>query len=110
MKVIAEDHNLIKDWKAEMKCTGNGNSSDNQKAVVSPCGATLEIGVDDVFVTTKKSFYSDYRESFETTESRLTIKCCECGSLTDLEKDTPAAVVLYAKQNSVQKAGAVLYK
>lgn len=78
-------------WRKEVVCTGKGNSLDNAKRGCVPCGAKLEIGARDIFVTYREELWSDDRIYY------YTIKCPCCGTLTDLaERQLPEDVKNFA--------------
>jgi len=99
MKVI--EKGTAKDrWSMEVKCDGKGNDSENAKARVSPCGSRLEFGLTDIFVTTS------YCGMDNSSTDYFTIKCPECGCLTDIPSEKiPAELESYAYSNPKQKAG-----
>ena len=75
-------------WSMEVVCSGKGNASRNGEKGVVPCGSTLEVDLTDIFV--------EQYTSYEETDRYFTIRCCECGSLTDIpEKELPSEVVSY---------------
>lgn len=85
-------------WSMDVVCSGNGNASVNGRKGVIPCGSTLEVNLNDIFITNTYS----YGES----DVCFTIKCSECGSYTDIPaKDLPGDVksYLYAKNKSKGK-------
>lgn len=61
-------------WAMQVKCTGEGNGNGG-------CGSTLEIYKQDLY-RTSHHFIGDHFPSFYTT-----IKCCECGVLTDIKPE-----------------------
>ena len=83
-------------WSIDVVCSGDGNASINGKKGAVPCGSTLEVNLNDIFITNTYSYG-------EVDDVCFTIKCSECGSYTDIpKKDIPSDIksYLYARKNS----------
>src|SRR5437764_762142 len=63
-------------WKKVVTCTGAGNNQNG-------CGALLEINLTDIFLTGGGPDMSGVGEDYD-----YTIKCPDCGALTDLPQNT----------------------
>ena len=75
-------------WSMDVVCSGKGNQCKNGENGCIPCGSTLEIDLNDIFVTT--AWHYDERDTY------YTIKCSECGSLTDINpKELPSEIKSY---------------
>ena len=67
-------------WTLEQKCSGAGNHNDG-------CGATLEIGHKDLFLTQHHSYDG-------SSESYLTFECVCCQVWTDVPQNkVPSGIV-----------------
>lgn len=90
MKVITPGREQ-KGWSEEFYCTGEGNSGGG-------CGAKLLIEQGDLF-RTRSSHMGE-------TEEFITFKCCECGVLTDIERDFPSYILssIHIDQNAWWKS------
>lgn len=91
-------------WSTQVECTGKGQSSVNDEANVKPCSSLLEIGYEDIFkVPLKLGCENDFEISYG---NYITIKCVECGSLTDIPVEKiPLSALKYAYANEVKTAG-----
>lgn len=81
-------------WKKQVICTGKGNDYDNAKKGNAPCGATLEITMRDIFMTSNTCYDL-------STDYFYTIKCPCCGCLTDLPTNSlPSEVKEFASHRN----------
>lgn len=73
-------------WTKEVQCTGAGNQSINGRKGKAPCGSTLEINANDIYITKTYSYDG-------SSERCFTIKCPECGCETDIPaKELPTDI------------------
>ena len=75
MKVIKKSDKPY--WTTKVQCTGYGNAFDNGAKGKAPCGSTLEVSANDIYITSSTDYTGDKTYHF-------TIKCPECGCETDI--------------------------
>ena len=84
MKIIKKNDKPF--WTMQLTCSGEGNEVDNGRNKCLPCGSTLEIDANDIFITSHRCIDNsiDYYYS---------VKCPCCNCVTDLPEGKLPVVV-----------------
>ncbi len=88
------------EWQKDVECTGKGNKTSNAIRDRKPCGAKINLTINDVFTTHNLDYAGKKPIHF-------TFKCPNCGSKTDLnDKELPREVKkvrIFKTEESVDK-------